>query len=267
MDNKSIKVYVVGGDNSYTNLFLDKIEIVDNIPDANIVLFTGGEDVYPGNYGEDTGSRTNYNKSRDRAEIICFQEAREYNKFIVSVCRGAQLITILSGGSLIQHVTNHAISGTHKIHLMNEDVDIDITSTHHQMMCPFWLDKKDYTILAKSMIDLSTTYLDGNDEERNLPNNFVEPEMVYYKKTNALCIQGHPEYMPKDSSAVKYINVLIREYLEDTVETTQKVANVIEAPNVDNDVLRQIVNEAVDRPAINWQDMVYIINNIPAPQV
>lgn len=250
MNNKLIKVYVVGGDTSYTNLFLDKIEIVSEIKDANIVLFTGGEDVYPGNYGEDVGKYTSHNRNRDKQETSEFIKARDLGKLCVGICRGAQFITTLSGGGLIQHVSGHGISGTHKIHLINEKVDIDITSTHHQMMYPFYLDKSDYVILAKSKDNLSSTYLNGDDCEKNLPPDFVEPEIVYYKNTNSLCIQGHPEYMPKDSSAVKYINVLIREYLEDTVETPQKVANVIENPNGGDVVLRQAINVA----PIHWDE-------------
>ena len=42
MINKAINVYVVGGDVSYTKMFLDEVVVVDNIPSANIVLFTGG---------------------------------------------------------------------------------------------------------------------------------------------------------------------------------------------------------------------------------
>ena len=251
MDNKLIKVYIVGGDRSYAELFLDEIKIVKDIKDANVVLFTGGEDVHPDFYGEDVGRLTNTNKKRDNVELALFKEARKYNKLCVGLCRGSQLLTVLSGGGLIQHVSNHAKSGTHKIHLINEGVDIDITSTHHQMMYPFWLNKKEYDIIAKSTKDLSTTYLDGNDRERRLPPDFVECEIVYYKTTNCLCIQGHPEYMPKDSSAVKYINVLIREYLEDTVETTPNIIEEdIEAPNVDDGILRQVINGEARQ--INW---------------
>lgn len=268
MDNKLIKVYVVGGDNFYTNLFLDKIEIVSKIEDANVVLFTGGEDVYPAFYGEEIGKYTNYNRYRDDQEICEFNKAISLGKFILAICRGSQLITVLSGGNLVQHVTNHAISGMHKIHLINEDVDIDITSTHHQMMYPFYMDKNQYKIIAKSAINLSTTYLNGDDIEKNLSNDFVEPEIVYYNKTNALCIQGHPEYMPKNSIAVKYINVLIREYLEDTVETTSKVIeNEIEDVNaINQDVLRfKLNNQAAKIPrqiyeAYNFEDLIEINN-------
>jgi len=261
MNNKLIKVYVVGGDNFYTNLFLDKIEIVSEIKYADVVFFTGGEDVCPVFYGEDTGKYTIYNENRDKQEISKFNEAINFGKFILAICRGSQLITVLSGGNLIQHVTNHAILGTHKIHLINEDVDVDITSTHHQMMYPFYMDKNKYQIIAKSTIDLSTTYLNGNDNEKNLSNDFVEPEIIYYNQTNALCIQGHPECMPKNSSIVKYINVLIREYLEDTVETPYKDLDLADGLNIDNGVLREFVNQAVAAPPINWEEMAYMINN------
>ena len=260
MDNKLIKVYVVGGDTSYANLFLDKIEILSQIKDANVVLFTGGEDVYPGNYGEDVGKYTSHNRNRDKQETSEFIKARDLGKLCVGICRGAQFITTLSGGGLIQHVSGHGISGTHKIHLINEKVDIDITSTHHQMMYPFYLDKSDYVILAKTKDNLSSTYLNGDDCEKSLPLDFVEPEIVYYKNTNSLCIQGHPEYMPKDSSAVKYINVLIREYLEDTVETTYKDLDLAEVPNVGNGILQQVEAVAPNRIRINWEAMERVAN-------
>lgn len=263
MDNKLIKVYVVGGDKSYTKLFLDEIKIVPKIKEADVVLFTGGEDIYPGYYGEDKGSYTSTNKERDRLESISFEEAMQYNKLCLGICRGGQLLTTLSGGALIQHVTNHGLSGTHKIHLMNEGVDIDITSTHHQMMWPFNLPKDSYVIIAKSTKDLSTTYLNGDDREKKLPSDFVECEIVYYKYTNCLCIQGHPEYMPKDSTAVRYINVLIREYLEDTVEIIPEIENEVEAPNVDDGILRQVANAGrIQMNPVDWENMVYIMNDL-----
>lgn len=88
MDNKIIKVYIVGGDRSYAELFLDEIKIVKDIKDANIVLFTGGEDVHPSFYGEDVGRLTSTNKKRDEVELALFKEARRYNKFCLGICRG-----------------------------------------------------------------------------------------------------------------------------------------------------------------------------------
>ena len=113
---------------------------------------------------------------------------------------------------MIQHVSGHGIGGMHKIFIPSENRSIDITSTHHQMMWPFNLKEEDYSIIAHAN-GLSSTYLDGWNEERILPENFVEPEIVYYPKTNCLCIQGHPEYMDKKSDAVKFINLLVDDLL------------------------------------------------------
>jgi gamma-glutamyl-gamma-aminobutyrate hydrolase PuuD len=86
--NNKISVYIVGGDESYTGLFLDEIKIVSKIEDANIVLFTGGEDVSPGYYGEDIGKYTSNNENRDKKEFDIFKIVRKYNKLILGVCRG-----------------------------------------------------------------------------------------------------------------------------------------------------------------------------------
>lgn len=232
MNNLEIlKVFVVGTDYAYANFITRKFTLVEDIKDANLVIFTGGEDVYPGYYGDNVGSKTQHNKMRDEIESAYFDLAMRYNKLCVGICRGAQFCTVMSGGRLIQHVTNHAISGTHKITIIDENRDIDITSTHHQMMYPFNLDDQEYKIIAKSKCDLSTTYLNGDDEEYSFYKaNFVEPEIVYYRKTNCLCIQGHPEYMDKKSQAVMFINVLIDEFLEEGVIIEPKNVQVNNAP-------------------------------------
>lgn len=232
MNNLEIlKVFVVGTDYAYANFITRKFILIDDIKNADLVIFTGGEDVYPGYYGDHVGSKTHYNKTRDELEVIYFEGAMKYNKLCIGVCRGSQLLTVLSGGRLIQHVTNHAISGTHKITIIDENRDIDITSTHHQMMYPFNLNDQEYKIIAKSKSDLSTTYLNGDDEEYSFYKaNFVEPEIVYYRRTNCLCIQGHPEYMDKKSQAVMFINVLIDEFLEEGIIVNPKNTPINNAP-------------------------------------
>jgi gamma-glutamyl-gamma-aminobutyrate hydrolase PuuD len=73
--------------------------------------------------------------------------------------------------------------------------DIRVNSIHHQMIYPYNLDKNDYKILAWSEKNLSTVYLDGKDRNMVLPNDFVEIEACYFKNTNALGWQYHPEMM------------------------------------------------------------------------
>lgn len=260
-----LKVYVVGGDYEYANFITEPIDIVKSIDEADIVLFTGGEDVYPGYYGQPTGSKTHYNQSRDDIEMSTFEAAESLNKLIVGICRGCQITAVMSGASLIQHVTGHGIAGTHKIEIIDENRCIDITSTHHQMVYPFNMHEGDYKIIAKAKTNLSQTYLDGDDCKHYMPENFVEPEIIYFYKTNVLGIQGHPEYMDKDSSAVAFINVLIKELLEDKVSKKVAKNNVYQAPPrmaVQNNVYGGIMGDAqIDYAQYNWN-----VAAVQAPQ-
>lgn len=206
------KVYVVGGDLAYSNLLTLDYEI-SSLDKADIVLFTGGEDVFPELYNQPTGKFTYVNSSRDLKELDVFQMIKGSGKLLLGICRGAQFLTVASGGSLIQHVSGHA-GPNHLINIIDENRDVEITSTHHQMMFPFVMDPSEYKIIAKSSERVSKTYLNGRDNEEHLPVNFVEPEIVFYNKTNCLCIQGHPEYMNKGSKAVAFINQLIIELLD-----------------------------------------------------
>jgi len=240
--SKKIKVFVVGGDTDYANFLIEEYEIVSSIKESNIVIFTGGEDVHPMFYGENAGSKTFCNDGRDFDEIDMFEQARYYNILCVGICRGAQFLTTRAGGKLIQHVTGHGICGTHSIFISDENREVDITSTHHQMMYPFNLSNDLYKIIAHTKSNLSNTYLNGDDMEKFLPSNFVEPEIVYYYNINALCIQGHPEYMNKSSKAVKFINLLIDELIED-----------INKKNVDKEYRAEIIEPNPNN--------VFVINN------
>jgi gamma-glutamyl-gamma-aminobutyrate hydrolase PuuD len=210
----SIKVYIVGSQKGYADLIKREHSLTTNMNEADVIIFTGGEDVYPGMYNEEIGQYTSFNDERDYEEERVFNKAKKLKRLLVGICRGGQFLTVMNGGKLIQHVYGHAIGGTHKIFIPSENRHIDITSTHHQMMYPFNLSEQDYSIIAHAD-KLSSTYLNGWNEERSLHENFVEPEIVYYPKTNSLCIQGHPEYMDKNSDAVKFINLLIDELIED----------------------------------------------------
>ena len=179
---------------SYLNekfeVIVHKIVDVKNPKDIDLVLFTGGEDVNPQYYNEQIGKYTHINNNRDEKEINTFHRFRNHS-FLLGICRGSQLLTTLSGAKLIQHVEGHCRD--HSM-ILNNKIRYTITSSHHQMLYPFDLNEKDYELIAHSEYFQSKTYLNGNDEEIELAKNFLEPEIVYYKNSNALCIQGHPEW-------------------------------------------------------------------------
>jgi len=188
-----MKVFVVGGAINYANWIKD-VEIVGNLNQAQIVLFTGGEDVDPSFYGCEKHERTWSNPVRDKEEIEIFNRVRD-NQLVIGVCRGSQFCSMVNGGLIVQDVHNHGLWGTHEI--TNGHETYNITSTHHQMQYPYNLNKKDYDILFWAD-GRSKGYYAGDkiDPEAIIKNG--EPEIVLYHRKNkpkCLAIQGHPEIM------------------------------------------------------------------------
>lgn len=182
--------------------------ILDNI---DLLVLIGGEDVNPEYYNEKLGKFTRINSKRDKSEFEFLQCTNVSYSLInkipkLGICRGAQLLTVYNGGKLIQHVTGHN-SNQQNIELDNGG-SIVVSSDHHQMMYPFNLNKENYKLIGWSKNFQSNTYLNGNNEEINLPDNFLEPEIVYYNHTNSLCIQSHPEWCIGEQGSNHLLNIL-----------------------------------------------------------
>jgi gamma-glutamyl-gamma-aminobutyrate hydrolase PuuD len=187
-----MKVFVVGGDVYYASWIKDH-EFVPTLAQADIVFFTGGEDVSPNLYNCEKHYTTYCNPHRDAYEVEMFRNVNP-DQLVIGVCRGSQFCCVMNGGKLVQNCNHHALAGVHNI--INVDNEIyKITSTHHQMQYPFDLDPKDYDILYWAQ-KLATKYEgDGIDATKIVK----EPEIVLYHKENkpkCLAIQGHPEMMP-----------------------------------------------------------------------
>lgn len=206
---KTRKIYVVGNQRHYAN-FITSGNLVDNIEDANIVIFTGGEDVDPSLYGCKRHPSTYSNLARDLEEKKEFEKVQP-DQLVVGVCRGSQFICVMNGGKLIQNVTRHAIRDTHPIVELGKNKVYEITSTHHQMQYPFELPIDNWTGLFAA-IDIHSDRYEGDGIQ--FPP--YEPEIVLYHKPNSpkcLAIQGHPEYMRSESPIVIRLNEIINNLL------------------------------------------------------
>ena len=83
---KEKKIYVVGSQKYYAN-FIDDFNFVNDISTADIVIFTGGEDVDPSLYGCKKHATTFSNIDRDKEEIKMFKQIRP-DQLAVGICRG-----------------------------------------------------------------------------------------------------------------------------------------------------------------------------------
>lgn len=207
------KLYVVGGSYDYANYLLtpnDQVymTLTHDPEEADIAMFTGGEDVDPATYNEPAGSRTHFTR-RDAREILEYQFFRELEIPMIGICRGLQFFAAMEGGRLIQHSNGHA-GGQHKVLFEAHGLTLPITSAHHQMVDPTRL-QPDWEIIGISDRLLSKTYLDGDDTE--IHGVDTEIECMYIPKAQALGIQGHPEWMDSECQTVRFWRDLIKEKL------------------------------------------------------
>lgn len=204
-----MKVFVVGSSIGYSR-FLKDVSLVSQLEEAEVVLFTGGEDVSPSIYHCKKHPSTYANLKRDKFEIAAFKRVQP-QQLCVGICRGAQLLCCLNGGILIQNCTNHSLCSTHSIN--NGKIQYEIMSIHHQMMYPFNLPKEDYDILFTS--PRRSSYYEGDKVDEDVVVAYGEPEIVlYHKKGMPKClgVQGHPEMMP-NSPVSEMINNLVEQLI------------------------------------------------------
>jgi len=75
------------------------------------IVFPGGADVDPGHYAEERHPKTEVNADLDQLEFAAARWAVNSDKPVLGICRGQQLLNVVTGGSLVQHVENHRQHG------------------------------------------------------------------------------------------------------------------------------------------------------------
>jgi gamma-glutamyl-gamma-aminobutyrate hydrolase PuuD len=72
------------------------------------LLLAGGGDIDPAHYGEARAPQTEESDVvRDLLETALLREALERDLPVLGICRGLQLLNVLLGGTLIQHIGGH----------------------------------------------------------------------------------------------------------------------------------------------------------------
>lgn len=112
------------------------------------LLLSGGADVDPARYGEPVAGSRGLEPGRDALEAEAFAGAAAGGVPVLGVCRGMQVINVLCGGSLVQHLEGHQsqpypspvvirhgldlVPGTRFALIVGEDAGLQVNSYHHQ---------------------------------------------------------------------------------------------------------------------------------------
>jgi putative glutamine amidotransferase len=154
MNNSDVVVATVNFKYSFEQAFNSSINVIgkwdytegrcsfdlESLEKSKLVIFTGGEDINPILYNQQN-RYSSYNPERDYLEKRIFEQALEWNKKLLGVCRGHQLINALLGGSLVQDIErelkqNH--SGHHDFDILENHSEVvklfpdGVNSMHHQ---------------------------------------------------------------------------------------------------------------------------------------
>lgn len=173
---------------------------------ADFIVFMGGTDIQSELYGEKPHPKAQMpNLERDRIETALYNATA--GQFRVGICRGAQLLHVMNGGKLWQHIEGH----TQNHPLMYETEtglrrSYVVSSTHHQMMrAPFpegvvWGVANE---TRKRELTPGRVFLVGD-------KHWGDAEIVHYPKTNTLCFQPHPEMMTPKTTRELFYRCLVR---------------------------------------------------------
>lgn len=199
------KVFILKPAYGYADLFLDfGMEVVSDIKAADLICFTGGEDVSPHLYNEQPHRLTHASRARDVEEEKIYKQALADKIPMVGICRGGQFLNVMNGGRMYQHVTKHI--GDHMMKVRATGDIILVSSTHHQMMRA-----------GGEGIVLCVAFQGGTKEYMSGALNITQvideddTEVVWYRDTKCLCFQPHPEF-----SDAKYAGM--QRYFFDMIE-------------------------------------------------
>lgn len=178
-----MNVFVVAPDHFGVASFFKSagFTVVKDVRNADLAVLTGGEDIAPVLYGEPTHPTCHASFSRDAVELKGAQDALDLNIPIFGICRGAQLLNVLCGGKMFQHIVGH--HGPHAVEWENKKWWLN--SHHHQMMRPGYDADEVYTT------PMACRAYDGYGNVHDLAESV---EIVYYKDKKVLCMQSHPEF-------------------------------------------------------------------------
>lgn len=172
-------------------------EVWDEVEDCDGIVLSGGVDVHPDfyennrlEYPNGPKSQEEFNKERDEFEMHVFETALNFDKPILAICRGLQLVNVALGGDLIQDLEEkgkqdhrrHEVDGEHEVKINSGTLLQQVAggttgrvnSAHHQGLGR----------IAEELVVNSTS-----------PDGVVEGAEWKFKeeKPFLLAVQWHPE--------------------------------------------------------------------------
>jgi putative glutamine amidotransferase len=159
-------------------------------------VISGGVDIDPQCYGQENTASIDIEPERDTLEQEVIAHALKHKKPLMGICRGAQMINVVQGGTLHQNVRDfyenfvpsdsllgkifsrrliHVIDSGVLFDLFNQKRELSVNSLHHQAIYKLG---KELKVVAKDELGIVQAIESSSPEK-----NFI------------LGVQWHPEFM------------------------------------------------------------------------
>jgi putative glutamine amidotransferase len=132
---------------------IDPRAALDALDGVDALLLTGGEDLDPKHFGQSPHEKTGAaHAGRDACELALASAARDGRIPTFAICRGAQVMNVALGGTLVQDIASQratdvdhdqSVRRTERVHAVSVDegsmlsriagaAEIRVNSSHHQ---------------------------------------------------------------------------------------------------------------------------------------
>lgn len=190
---------------------VEEIREPDDFLPGDVLMLWGGMDIGTKLYGQTTNRHCSqlWPSERDKKEWDLIHTAVNLGIPILGVCRGMQLLTVYTGGTLCQHVQDHGRSH------MVEDYQgnmFRVNSAHHQVCQP----------IHPAEILAWAPGMKGVGEKNEDVELDCVPEAIWFPQIKAFGVQYHPEWADCPKDAVDFARRMIQQYI--LTEEEQKEA-------------------------------------------
>jgi putative glutamine amidotransferase len=185
-------------------------DLVDVASRLDGLVVPGGPDIMPALYYEDEHQMTfPMDPQRDRMEWTMLRFAKQLELPVVAICRGFQLINVLYGGSLQQHIEYDL----HRPKNWNQTVMHEVALIPHSLLAKLFqttkilVNSRHHQGVRANMVGA------GLYPMATSPDGFVEA--LTNPNMSTIAIQWHPEseeVFSAQSAIFFYLNELAREY-------------------------------------------------------
>jgi putative glutamine amidotransferase len=159
--------------------------------DVSGLIIGGGNDIDPGIYGGDVSESRNVDPSRDQYELRMLDYASHNELPVMGICRGAQLINVHAGGSLVTDLKAHRVHTSNRGTLLpRKHVDVESGSTLHSGL---GATATRVNSLHHQAVDTTGKNLVVNARDRDGIVQGIESSSGPLR----LGVQWHPEYLPQ----------------------------------------------------------------------